>query len=88
MSAKDTSLAAFFKDKTQAQISTLEAAVLSSIDVDGPATRLHLSKRLGKPINCITAPVKKLLDAGILIETEKVLQETGNRAWLLDIKGA
>jgi predicted transcriptional regulator len=83
---RDTSLAAFFKEKTQTQISTLEAAVLDSINIDGPCTRLDLSERLAKPINCITKPVLNLVKAGILYESHKVRQKTGNTAWVLSIK--
>ena len=64
MIVKDTSLAAFFKDKTQQSISTLEARVLDSLYADGPGTRLDLLNRLDKPINYITAPVLNLIKAG------------------------
>lgn len=87
MTAKDTSLAAFFKDKTQRSIRTLEARVLDSLYVDGPGTRLDLAKRLGKPINCITAPVLALIRAGIIEEHNRVVQpETGSKAWQLKVK--
>ena len=39
MTVKDTSLAAFFKDKTQKSITTLEARVLDSLYWNGPGTR-------------------------------------------------
>ena len=87
MAVKDTSLAAFFKDKTQRSISTIEARVLGSLYVDGPATRLDLAKRLDKPINCITAPVLALIKAEIIEEHDRVVQpETGNKAWQLKVK--
>ena len=74
MTVKDTSLAAFFKDKTQQSISTLEARVLDSLYVDGPGTRLDLAKRLDKPINCITAPVLALIKAEIIEPHNRVVQ--------------
>lgn len=87
MTVKDTSLAAFFKDKTQRSISTIEARVLDSLYVDGPGTRLDLAKRLDKPINCITAPVLALIKAGIIEEHNRVVQpETGSKAWQLKVK--
>lgn len=87
MTVKDTSLAAFFKDKTQRSISTLETHVLDSLYADGPGTRLDLAKRLGKPINCITAPVLNLVKAGIIEEHDRIVQpETGNKAWQLKVK--
>ena len=87
MTVKDTSLAAFFKYKTQQSISTLETRVLDSLYVDGPATRLDLSNRLDKPINCITEPVLNLIKAGIIEEHDRIVQpETGNKAWQLKVK--
>ena len=87
MTVKYTSLAAFFKGKTQRSINTLEARVLDSLYDDGPGTRLDLAKRLGKPINCITAPVLALIKAEIIEEHARVVQpETGNRAWELKVK--
>ncbi len=87
MTVKDTSLAAFFSLKTQRNISTLETRVLDSLYVDGPATRLDLSNRLDKPINCITAPVLNLIKAGIIEEHDRIVQpETGNKAWQLKVK--
>ncbi len=87
MTVKDTSLAAFFRDKTQRDISTLETRVLDSLYVDGPATRLDLSNRLGKPINCITSPVLNLIKAGIIEEHDRIVQpETCNKAWQLKVK--
>lgn len=87
MTVKDTSLAAFFKENTQRAISTLETLVLDSLYVDGPATRLDLSNRLDKPINCITAPVLNLIKAGIIEEHDRIVQpETGNKAWQLKVK--
>ena len=87
MTVKDTSLAAFFKDKTQESITTLEARVLDSLYVDGPGTRLDLANRLCKPINCITGPVLALIKAEIIEEYDRVVQpETGNKAWKLKVK--
>ena len=87
MTVKDTSLAAFFKEKTQRSISTIEARVLYSLYADGPGTRLDLAMRLGKPINCITAPVLALIKAEIIEEHNRVVQpETGNKAWQLRVK--
>lgn len=87
MIMKDTSLAAFFKDKTQQSISTLEARVLDSLYVYGPGTRLDLAKRLDKPINCITAPVLALIKAEIIEEHNRVVQpETDSKAWQLKVK--
>lgn len=87
MANDSTSLQAFFKDKTQRDITTLEARVLDSLNIDGPATRLDLSKRLDKPINCITSPVLGLIRANLIEEFNRVQQpETGNKAWQLRIK--
>lgn len=87
MTVKDTSLAAFFKDKTQRSISTIEARVLDSLYVDGPGTRLDLANRLRVPINCVTKPVLNLVTAGIIVEDAKVVQpETGNKAWQLKVE--
>ena len=87
MANDSTSLQAFFKEKTQQSISTLEARVLDSLYVDGPGTRLDLAKRLGKPINCITAPVLALLKAEIIEPHNRVVQpETGHKAWQLKVK--
>ena len=87
MANDSTSLQAFFKEKTQRNISTLETLVLDSLYVDGPATRLDLSKRVAKPINCITAPVLNLIKAGIIEEHDRIVQpETGNKAWQLKVK--
>ena len=87
MANDSTSLQAFFKEKTQRDISTLETRVLDSLYVYGPATRLDLSNRLGKPINCITAPVLNLIKAGIIShEHYQIVQpETGNKAWQLKV---
>ena len=88
MANDSTSLQALFKEKTQQSISTTEARVLDSLYVDGPATRLDLSNRLDKPINCITAPVLNLIKAGIIEEHDRIVQpETGNKAWQLKVKG-
>ena len=88
MANDSTSLQAFFKGRTQRDISTLETRVLDSLYVDGPATRLDLSNRLGRPINCITAPVLNLIKAGIIEEHDRIVQpETGNKAWQLKVKG-
>ena len=87
MPVKDTSLAAFFKDKAQRSITTLEARVLGSLYVHGPATRLDLSNRLDKPINCITGPVLNLIKAGIIEEHDRIVQpETGKKVWQLKVK--
>lgn len=87
MTVKDTSLTAFFKYRTRESIKTLEASVLASLYMDGPGTRLDLANRLGKPINCITAPVLALIKAGIIEEYDRVVQpETGNKAWQLKVK--
>ena len=87
MANDSTSLQAFFKAKTQRDISTLETRVLDSLYGDGPATRLDLSNRLDKPINCITAPVLNLIKAGIIEEHDRIVQpETGNKAWQLKVK--
>jgi len=82
-----TSIQAFTRVQTQRNISTLETRVLDSLYADGPATRLDLSNRLGKPINCITSPVLNLIKAGIIEEHDRVTQpETGNKAWQLKVK--
>lgn len=87
MANDNTSLQAYFMEKTQRYISTLETRVLDSLCVDGPATRLDLSNRLDKPINCITAPVLNLIKAGIIDEHDRIVQpETGNKAWQLKVK--
>ena len=87
MANDSTALQAFFKEKTQRDTSTLEIRVLDSLYVDGPATRLDLSNRLDKPINCITAPVLNLIKAGIIEEHDQIVQpETGNKAWQLKVK--
>lgn len=87
MANDSTSLQAFFKEKTQRDIRALGSRVLDSLYVDGPATRLGLSNRLDKPINCITAPVLNLIKAGIIEEHDRIVQpETGNKAWQLKVK--
>ena len=87
MANDSASLQAFFKEKTQRDISTLETRVLDSLYVDGPATRLDLSNRLDKPINCTTAPVLNLIKAGIIEEHDRIVQpETGNKAWQLKVR--
>lgn len=87
MANDSTSLQAFFKEKKQRKISTLETRVCYSLYMYGPATRLELSNRLDKPINCITAPVLNLIKAGIIEEHDRIVQpETGNKAWQLKVK--
>lgn len=87
MTVRDTSLLAFFKKSTQQSITTMEARVLDSLNIDGPGTRYALAKRLGKPINSITAPVLSLVKAGLIEEHTRVEQpETGSKAWELRIK--
>ena len=87
MTVKDTSLAAFYKDKTQRSTTTLKSLVLDSLYTDGPGTRLDLANRLDKPINCITAPVLALIRAKIIEEHDLVVQpETGKKAWQLKVK--
>ena len=54
----------------------------------GLATRLSISNKLERGVNCVCAPVKALLDAGVLVEGERIKQpETGNLAWTLTLKG-
>ena len=87
MANDSTSVSAFTKNRTQSGAKVVEQRVLDSLHDSGPGTRLDLANRLGKPINCITAPVLALIKAGLIEEHDKVVQpETGNKAWQLRIK--
>lgn len=81
MTVKDTSLEAL--PKARKALSTLQLRIITELML-WPATRKELAERLGKPINCICAPVKALVDAGRIDEYAKVENSgTGRKAWFL-----
>lgn len=50
---------------------TLRGRVLASLDRQGPATNLELSRRLGKEINAITPATNSLVKYGLARERQK-----------------
>lgn len=84
MGVRDTSHAAL--PKARKALSTLQLRIITELML-WPATRKELAERLGKPINCICAPVKALLEAGKIDEfVQGENTGTGRRAWLLRVK--
>lgn len=87
MPVKDTSLATWLSPLHAANRRTLAERVYASLRDVGACTRKALAERLGKPINSITAPVKELLDARVIVEHNRVRDaETGALQWELKIK--
>lgn len=86
----DTSIAALFKPSTQSLHAELQQRIVGVFNVGrhGDAlTRQQLAVILDKPINCITAPVKALLKAGLIVEHERVRnQHTKCLNWTLKLK--
>ena len=79
--ARDTSHAAYHNTDS------MEHKVVECLQQHGALTRLELARQLGKPINCVTSPVLRLLEAGVIHESERVRQpDTGKLAWKLEIK--
>lgn len=87
----DTKIAALFKPSTQSLHAELQDRIIQRMQSypDVAYTRQELASILGKPINCITAPVKALLDAGLVIEHERVRNpDTKCLNWALKLKEA
>ncbi len=87
----DTKIAALFKPSTHGLHMELQDRIVQRLSMyrDVQYTRQELARILGKPINCITAPVKALLDAGIVVEHERVRNpDTKCLNWALKLKEA
>lgn len=87
--ANDTKVAALLRPATHKLHKHLGQAVIDVIQCNQHTrwTRQRLAERLGKPINCVTAPIKELLDSGILVEHERVTDTlTGCKRWTLKLK--
>lgn len=83
----DTKVAALFKPRTQKMHKELGQEVINLLQVHGALTRQRLASMLDKPINCVTAPIKQLLDAQIIVEHERVRDPiTKCQRWTLRIK--
>lgn len=83
MPTRDTSFAAL--PGAQRGLSALQQSIVNALRTL-PATRKELAQRIDKPINCITAPVKALIDAGVIAEDGWVRHEDTNcRAYLLQL---
>lgn len=87
--ANDTKIAALFKPRTQRMHGSLERRIVEML-MHNPGTdytRDTIATAVGKPVNCITAPVKSLLDAGTLIEDKRVRNPKTNALnWTLKLK--
>lgn len=87
MAVKDTSLATWFDPLRAIARRTLADKAYASLRDDGPCTRKVLAERLGKPINCITAPVQELLKMKVICEHNRVRDaDTGALQWELKLK--
>ena len=87
--ANDTKVAALFKPSTQRMHGSLEKRIVEKLmhEYTYDWTRDTLAAALGKPVNCITAPVKALLDAGTIIEDKRVRNPKTNALnWTLKLK--
>lgn len=86
MTVRDTSLAAYWQERTNLRFGNCQAKVIDSLHIDGPATRSELAARTGLTINNVCGRVRELLDAHLIHETTKVLDEhTGKYVWELAI---
>lgn len=86
----NTKAASFAAPGTKALHSDLQQRILDLLSNAHTAslTRQTMAVMLGKPINCVTAPVKNLLDAGLIVEHEQVWNgQTGRLNWALKLKG-
>ena len=84
----DTKIAALFRPRTQELHRKLEEQIVDLLRL-GPLTRYSIADKLDRGVNCVCAPVKALLDAGVIVEGARVTQrETGNLAWTLKLKEA
>ena len=82
----DTKVAALFKPSTQRLHRKLEDQIITLLQAQN-CTRAQLAWYIGKGVNCVTAPVKALLDAGIIVEHERVRNpHTGALNWALKLK--
>lgn len=85
MPVRDTSRAALLT-ATKAIVG-LRARIMTELML-WPATRFELAQRLGKPINCITAPVLSLIKDGKIEEHTKVARSGSScESWELRVKG-
>lgn len=86
----DTKVAALLRPTTQSMHAKLQQQILDILHnpkYEEGQTRLDLAGLLFKGVNCVTAPVRALLDAGLIVEHERIRQpETGNLAWTLKLK--
>lgn len=80
---KNTSVAALFR--AAPQWSPMKGRIITVLKAL-PCTRKELAARIEKPINSITAPVKSLLDTGVIEEFEQTQHDTGCKAWRLRLK--
>lgn len=88
--ANDTKVAALLRPATYKLHKHLGQAIVDLLGQEQPHaqwTRQRLAVALGKPINCVTAPIKELLDSGIVVEHERVKDPlTGCKRWTLKLK--
>lgn len=86
----DTKAASFSAPGTKALHADLQQRILDLLSNAHTAvlTRQEMAGMLNKPINCVTAPVKHLIDAGLIVEHEQVWNgQTGRLNWALKLKG-
>lgn len=83
----ETSLAAYWSERTSGRISTQQAQVLDNLNIDGPATRTELARRTSLRVSCICARVHELIQLGIVEEHCKVPDpDTLKTVWAVRIK--
>lgn len=84
-----TKIAALLRPSTRAMHTSIQNEIvelLSEAKTD-TLTRQEIAAELRKPINCITAPVRALMDAGLIIEHSQVRNpDTGCLNWALKLK--
>ena len=85
----DTKVAALLKPSTQRMHNDVGQRIIDVLTTMPYKqwTRNRLADAIGKPINCVTAPIKQLLDSGIIVEHERVKDElTQCLRWTLKLK--
>lgn len=87
--ANDTKVAALFMPSTQRMHRDLGDRIVDVLASQPHKewTRQLLADAVMRPVNCVTAPIKMLLDSGIIIEDKRVRDEkTKALRWTLKLK--
>ena len=74
-----------YRSLSNKELSNLQEQVLADITANGPATRLDLSHRMSIPINSLSNPVLRLVEAKLLVESDYFNETTGKKAALLSL---